>query len=301
MIREHLRLWLKSWNEFWFTPRSVESLALMRILVGSMLIYTHAVWTIDLPAFLGGSDSALNPVYRSTFSGFGAYSWSHFDWMDWNVWLWGTHFLALVIFAMFTIGCWTRVTSVLAFLFVVSYANRATGALFGLDQINAFLTLYLAISNCGAKYSLDSRIWKEQGRGVESVNNNIATRLIQIHMCIVYLFAGLGKLQGTTWWNGEAVWGTFASYEYQTIDMTWLAGFMGLVNLMTYATVAWEVSYTFLIWPKLTRPIFLVVAVLVHLGIGFCMGMMTFGLIMLYGNIAFVCPNWIQRMTATDD
>ena len=136
---------------------------------------------------------------------------------------------------------------------------------------------------------------KGQGRGVVSVNNNIATRLIQIHMCIVYLFAGLGKVQGTTWWNGEAVWGTLASYEYQTMDMTWLAGAMWLVNILTYATIAWEVSYPFLIWPKLTRPIFLAMAIVVHLGIGICMGMMTFGLIMLYGNLAFVAPCWITR------
>ena len=295
MINAYLRQWADAWNQFWFVPRSVETLAIIRILVGSMLLYTHAIWTIDLTTFMGHIEAALPNDYRSTFPEYGAYTWSHFDWVDWNVWLWGSHIFALAVFAMFMAGAFTRYTSILAFLFVVSYANRATGALFGLDQINAFLTLYLAFSNCGAKFSLDNMWAKGQGRGVVSVNNNIATRLIQIHMCIVYLFAGLGKVQGTTWWNGEAVWGTLASYEYQTLDMTWLAGAMWLVNILTYATIAWEVSYPFLIWPKLTRPIFLAMASVVHLGIGICMGMMTFGLIMLYGNLAFVAPCWITR------
>lgn len=294
MIKSYLEMWKTTWNRFWFVPQSVETLSVMRILVGSMLFYTHAVWTIDLAAFMGHIEAAIPNDYRSTFPEYGAYAWSHFDWVDWNVWLWGSHILALIVFAMFMLGAFTRITSILAFLFVVSYANRATGALFGLDQINAFLTLYLAISNCGAKFSLDAKWSQGQGRGVVAVNNTIATRLIQIHMCIVYLFAGLGKAQGATWWNGEAVWGTLASYEYQTLDMTWLAGSMWLINLLTYATIAWEISYPFLIWPKLTRPIFLALAILVHLSIGICMGMMTFGLIMLYGNLAFVAPCWFN-------
>ncbi|MEM9409638.1 MAG: HTTM domain-containing protein [Planctomycetota bacterium] len=303
MIRNYLASWLAAWDQFWFEPRTPETLSVMRMLVGSMLFYTHAIWTLELEAFLGNNNSALSTEFRQLFTSSTGWSWSHFDWSETNVWLWGTHSFALLVFAAFTLGLWTRIASILAFLFVVSYANRATGALFGLDQINAFLTLYLAISNCGATFSIDSLLDLRKGQGSEnySVANNVATRLIQVHLCIVYLFAGLGKIQGTTWWNGQAVWGTLASYEYQTLDLTELAHAMWLVNLMTYFTVFWEFSYSFLIWPKLTRPLFLAAAVVVHLGIGFSMGMMTFGLIMIYANLAFVPPNFfgflIQKET----
>ncbi len=286
------------WNRFWFLPRTAETLAVMRILTGAVLFYVHAVWTFDLETFFGAS-SVIPSDFRDLLTDGRSYAWSHFDWFDSPLWLWGSHVVALLVLAMFTAGLWTRVTSVLAYLFVVSYANRATGALFGLDQIDAFLALYLAISNCGSCYSLDQ--WRHraagQGRGVApTVANNIATRLIQVHMCIVYLFAGLGKLQGTTWWNGEAIWGAIASYEYQTLDLTWLCDYMWLINILTYVAVAWEISYPFLIWPRLTRPVFLTVAVLIHLGIGTSMGMMTFGLIMLIGNLAFVEPSWMRRL-----
>lgn len=289
MIGEYLTSVRDAWNQFWFASRRVETLALMRILVGSMLLYTHLVWGLELDTFFG-SNSVVPTEYRTTFDSGGDFAWSHFDWIDNRAWLWGSHIAALIVFAMFTSGLFTRITSVLSFLLVVSYANRASGALFGLDQINAFLTLYLAISHCGAMYSLDQKFGIAQGRAVRSVANNVATRLIQLHMCVVYFFAGAGKLAGATWWNGEAIWGTLASYEYQTFDMTWLAGSLWLVNLLTYATVAWELSYAFLVWPKLTRPIILAVAVVTHGVIGMTMGMMTFGLIMLYGNLAFVSP-----------
>ncbi len=275
------------------------TLGIMRILVGSMLLYTHLVWTLQLQAFF--SDSGILPTqYRGMIGQAICGSWSHFDLSNSNAWLYGTHAVALVVFALFTLGLWTRVTSILAYLFVVSYANRATGSLFGLDQINAFLTLYLAVGDSGGTFSLDQWSRRRAGQGSRSsrllVMNNIATRLIQIHMCIVYLFAGLGKLQGTYWWNGEAIWGALASYEYQTVDMTWIASHMTLVNVLTYIAVAWEVSYCCLVWPKLTRPIVLLLAVLVHGGIGICMGMMTFGLIMIYGNIAFVSPSFFLKL-----
>jgi hypothetical protein len=223
--------------------------------------------------------------------------WSHFDWLPSDGWLLPVHFLGLVVVALFTLGLWTRVTSILTALLVISYVNRTTGAQYGLDQINSFLTLYLAVGPCGDFLSLDAWFARRQGRGVSqsSVMANIALRLIQVHMCIVYLFAGLGKLQGDTWWNGQAIWGAIANYEYQTLDLTWLAAHMGLVNLITYGALFWEVSYPFLIWPKLTRPIWLAMAVAVHAGIGLAMGMITFGLIMIFGNMAFLDSASVRR------
>jgi hypothetical protein len=199
---------------------------------------------------------------------------------------------------MFTLGLWTRWTSWCAFLITVSYAHRAVGALFGLDQINGFLALYLAIGPSGAMYSWDAWRAKRRGRAGESAMTSatVAIRLIQCHMCVVYLFAGLGKLLGPSWWAGTALWGAFANFEYQTLDMTWVAAYPLLVNFLTQLTLAWEISYVALVWPRLTRPIMVALAVPLHLGIAFCMGMITFGLIMIVGNLAFVSPQIVRSV-----
>jgi hypothetical protein len=304
-IRNYFRAWSEWWNRFWFTPDDPALLGLLRILVGSMVFYTHAVWTFDLYKFFG-SKALLPADYRSllgdgeTAFGLPSMLWSHFDWLPGDGWLLPVHLLGLVVVALFTLGLWTRVTSILTALLVISYVNRTTGAQYGLDQINSFLTLYLAVGPCGDFLSLDAWFASRQGRGVSrsSVMANIALRLIQVHMCIVYLFAGLGKLQGETWWNGQAIWGAVANNEYQTLDLTWLAAHMGLVNLITYGALFWEVSYPFLIWPKLTRPIWLAMAVAVHAGIGLAMGMITFGLIMIFGNMAFLDSASVRRWIA---
>ena len=74
-------------------------------------------------------------------------------------------------------------------------------------------------------------------------------------MCVIYFFAGISKLQGEAWWDGEAMWRAFANLEYQSADMTWLAWHPWLVNLMTHARVLWELSFCVLIWlPPLAPP-----------------------------------------------
>lgn len=293
MNERFIERWITAWDQFWFTDRDITMLSLIRILTGALVFYTHAVWTFDFQTFLGGE--VLPTGYRElAFNS--RWAWSHFDWLGGSTASWTAHWIGLLTVASFTVGCCTRVTAVMTALLVISYANRATGALFGLDQINAFLCLYLAIGRCD-KFSLDawwrSKRTTEDGAGQgspTSISTNVAIRLIQIHLCIVYLFAGLGKMQGTTWFSGEAVWFAMASYEYQTLDMTWLANWPGLVSALSLGTLFWEIGYAALIWPRLTRPIMLAIAVPVHLGIGICMGMIPFGLAMLVANLAFVEP-----------
>ena len=204
----------------------------------------------------------------------------------------------MVVFVCFTAGLFTRVTSVLSLLCAVSYANRVPAALFGLDQINVMLNLYLAIGPSGAAFSVDR--WLRQRRSgsaeppAKSAGANLAIRLIQVHMSVIYLFAGVSKLQGPSWWDGTAMWRAFANLEYQSLDMTWLAWQPWLVNAMSHSTIVWEISFCVLVWQKRWRPLVLALAVVLHVGIGACLGMWTFGLIMLVGCASFL-PNDLFR------
>ena len=70
-------------------------------------------------------------------------------------WAWCAHAASLAVLALFTIGYKTRLTSVLALVVAISYAHRVPEALFGLDQINVMLTLYLAVGGAGQALSVD--------------------------------------------------------------------------------------------------------------------------------------------------
>ncbi|MCA9101593.1 MAG: HTTM domain-containing protein [Pirellulales bacterium] len=302
-LRELVEGTRRGWNAFWFTPTDPATLGLIRILGGWMLFYTHAVWSLGLDDFFM-ADGWMGRDAMSALEA-GGYQWSHFWWIDSPALLWGIHVFALVIFVMLMVGLYTRPVSILAFLLAVSYANRAPLALFGLDQINVMLAMYLMVGDSGRAYSLD-RLLRRRLAGGElpriepSVSANIAIRLIQVHMCVIYFFAGVAKLQGPAWWDGTAMWGAVANLEYQSIDATWLVHSLLAVNILTHATIFWEVTYAALVWPRLTRPIVIALAVPTHLGIAFFLGMITFGFAMLFGNLAFVSP-WVVRAVIDRD
>ncbi len=301
-----LRSWSDAWNRFWFQPSQPHTLCAIRVLAGGMLFYTHLVWTLNLEQFLGEHAWLPAKVIRHELDSMGAEAaWSHWFWIQSPTMIGAAHLAALIIFALFAIGMWTRVTSILAWLLAVSYCNRLYGSLFGLDQVNTMLAMCLMIGPSGDLFSVDA--WRKrrsragQGGAASELqpksSTTIAIRLIQLHMCLIYLFGGIGKMRGATWWNGTAMWFSLANQEYQSADLTWLAPAWPIINGMTHLTVFWETFYCALIWPKLTRPICLACAVLVHGGIALFMGMATFGTIMLVGNMAFVPPSWIERMT----
>ncbi len=309
----------ETWDRFWFTPTDPATLGLIRVLAGAMILYTHLVWTLGLERFLS-ADGMLRPEFVRGFQETD-WAWSHLYLVPSGLPLLIAHLAALAIMAAFCVGWQTRLTGLLTAALVVSYANRAPAALFGLDQVNGFLALYLAIGPSGAAWSLDRLLARRRtapgpkrsagasssaavaGAAPESIaapsiGANVSIRLIQLHMCLIYLFAAVGKLQGESWWNGEAFLGTVANREYQTMDLTWLASYPMIVAALTHITIFWELSYSALVWFRLTRPFIVAISIPLHLGIAFGMGMITFGTIMIVGNMAFVPPATIRRIAA---
>ena len=286
-----------TWNRFWFAPQDCASLSVMRIVTGLLLFYSHLVWAMNSASFFG-SNSWLSQDAASTIQS-ESFSYS-------LLWLIdglpgaisAVHCCALLSAALLIVGFYSRTAAIAAFVFTVSFANRNPTALYGFDQVLGFLTLYLSISPGEARFSLTSwRLRKKHIRPMTaSVSANIALRLIQSHLCLLYLVSGLAKLKGLTWWSGVAFWGAVGNLEYQTIDLTWMVDWPITINVLTYTVLIWEISYCFLVWNRWLRPIVIAMAIPVHLGIALCFGMITFGLVMLAANLAFVSPTLIKEI-----
>jgi len=228
-------------------------------------------------------------------------------------WVHGFFVLATLLFAA---GFATRVTSFITWFGALSYIHRNPIALFGVDTMMNILLIYFMVGPSGAALSLDRAIarWWSKARArfygaslpfddqpKPLVSANLAIRLIQIHVCIIYGAAGLSKLLGPAWWNGTAVWGTLANYEfapmqywpYNTFLRTLGANqfvFETFLTVGSYFTLVFEIGYLFLIWRPRLRWIVLFGAIVLHGVIGMFMGLKTFALIMLVMNMAFLTP-----------
>lgn len=300
-LATHTRRWLRDighgWDRFWYTPRLPHLLAIIRIACGAMLAYVHVVWTSSLAAFMGHDAWISRDVVQQLHATDWAWSWLWY--VESLPLLWLHQLLAIACSLMMMLGLFSRITVPLAWWMSLMVCHRMTGALFGLDQIVVMLAMYLSISRCGSVLSLDRRLgqrwglsWLLPDPGPHS-SNNLATRLIQLHLCVIYLFGGLSKMRGEMWFDGSALWYTAVNYEYQSLDLTWLGHFPFLIAALTAATIFWETFYCALVWPSMTRPVALGMAVLVHGGIALALGMVTFGTIMIVANMAFIEPRWI--------
>lgn len=305
IARSRAFLWSKvqgvgaGWDRFWFQPIDSFNTCVIRILCGSMLLYTHLIWGTRLDEFFtnDGWNSSLvvQQMQRDTLA------WS-FWWYVPETSMVAVHWACNAILLAFVLGLFTRVTSVLAWGIAVGYAHRATISNYGLDQITCILALYLAVAPCGQYLSLDA--WWRSRRQSQldpppSILANVSMRLMQVHLCIIYLWAGLGKLQGESWWDGGAMWQAICNFEYQSFDLTFLAAFPVVLNLLTHLTIAWEVFFCALIWNRTLRPLMLFLGLGMHFGIGAFLGMWTFGTAMTFGYLAFVKPEQVRRVVAT--
>ena len=279
-----------AYHRFWFAPAAPHALALLRILVGGMALYSTAVWGSELELFF--TDAGFQPAALIEPAA-GPSLWFLVP----DAYVRPAHLACLTVLALYAAGAGTVVTKWLAFAVVASYAQRAPMATFGLDQIATFLTLYLALAPCGAALSVDALIRRSRGGEPPgpSPRNRLAARLIQVHLCVLYTAAGLAKLKGEAWWDGSAIWKAAANLEYQTADLTWLAAAEPAGHLLTHVTVAWELSFWALVWRPRLRPYVLAVGAGMHLGIGAFLGMWTFGLVMTFAYAAFLPPEGVRR------
>lgn len=308
-ILDWLNDWREGWSRFWFLPALPHTLAVIRIGCGLMITYMHTVWLSRVSDFFGPNAWISSEVSRE------------FHQRDWAwSWLWYTDstafasiHLGLTIVAglMMTAGLFTRVAVPAAWFLTLMVIHRQTLATFGLDQIVAMLSMYLMFCRCGSVWSVDAwlRDRKHQSPSMSTqssdfvswllpsadaaASNRIVTRLIQLHLCVIYIFGGLSKMRGEMWFDGSAMWYTIVNYEYQSLNLTWLGNSRLAIATLTAVTIFWETFYCALVWPKMTRPIALALAVFVHAGIAVGLGMITFGLIMILANFAFVEPTLI--------
>jgi uncharacterized membrane protein YphA (DoxX/SURF4 family) len=227
--------------------------------------------------------------------------------------MWVVHGLSLLAVLLFTLGLWTRITSVLAWVVALSYIHRVSSALFGMDTMMALLLLYLAIGPSGTALSLDNWLVNRRRRleglaplGVQtSVLAGLGLRLIQVHFAFIYLASGISKLQGPSWWNGTAIWQTLSNYEFTPERFPGYTTFLRLITEErwvweifhsggTLFTLGLEISFLFLVWYRGWRVVLVLGAYMLHTGISLTMGLHSFSFLMILMASSFVNPQWLR-------
>lgn len=280
-----------AWRRFWFEPVPSSTLALVRICFG--LLTTG--WTLSLApnlfAFYGVGGVA--PGSSEDLSG------------DWGVLpnpaggptlllVFGTLLLGSVAL---TLGLFSRVASVVVFVGVLSFEHANTLIGNSGDGLIRNLAFYLMFAPSGVALSLDRLRRARDDFWSFPLVAPWVLRLIQIQLSMGYLSAVWHKVQSSLWRTGTAV-----SYAMRLEDIHRFPfpGFITqstmITEVLTYGTLALELSLAVLVWNRAARPWVMTFGMLMHLGIGYSILIGFFSLAMFVTYLAFLRAETATRL-----
>lgn len=119
--------------------------------------------------------------------------------------------------------------------------------------------------------------------------SNVAFLACRIQLVLVYAVAAGYKWSGTMWTEGSAVYYALMLDRYDGVGMgAWLTGHWKLLALMSFAGLAYQTAFPFLIWWKRLRTPLLLAAVGFHGFIAVVLNLPDFGLAMILAYTVFL-------------
>jgi hypothetical protein len=178
---------------------------------------------------------------------------------------------AIVAVLMFTLGVFTRLTSTLTWVALVSFTANPILESDG-DVLVRLLAMYLMVGyvllhQSESGLSVWSRLLGSRdtfllGRSTArpSTGANVSLRLLQVHVAVVVLTSALHKLQFAEWWSGLALW--YPVYSHRTLaDVRELAPhrdfYLGMYSLAGYLVLVWQCAFPMFAWRRRWRVLLL--------------------------------------------
>jgi hypothetical protein len=293
------------WNWFWFTPADPYPLGVIRFFTGLIACWLQLCLLPDMGRFFAtGGWIPLDVIQQTVVHG---YPFSYLDYFHTPASLVAVQCVALGVLVAFTLGLWTRLTSVLALVVMLSSIHRAPMLTTQVEPIVTMVLFYLCLGPARASWSLDRRIARRAAAGLgsgavrtdrpaPSFSASLSLRLIQVHLAMLCATMGTSMLMGMgeapVWWIGAGVWWLATRPESRLADLTGMHGYV--VNFWSHAIVVVELAFPILIWVRVARPLLLAIAGLVWLSLGLLTGQMAFALMLLVASLSFCSPEWLR-------
>lgn len=283
------------WNRFWFTPIDPLPLAVLRIGVGLAAFYLIALFSFDLVQFFGPNGILPSESIKAIYPD--AYRFTYLDYAHDVPTLQAMHYAGLAILAAYTVGLWTRYTSILSLIVFLSYFHRAPMLTSVGEPIIAMLMFYLCFGPTGECLSVDAKLRRRRGIPSASTNSlagrsyaaGVVARLIQTHLSLIYFLMFCATMQNNyIWWNGTAIWWLIARPESSMIELRWLADYPYIINAWTTGIVVYYIFFALFIWNRTARPLLVALSAPFWLGIALASGLGPFCWGMFVAGFAFV-------------
>jgi uncharacterized membrane protein YphA (DoxX/SURF4 family) len=282
-----MRVW-RVWERFWFEPRSVAPLVLIRIGFGFLVFFWALSVLPDAKTFFGPDGAVPQLSGRDG-------AWSLLD-----LWDSGTAAVLLVVLLglggiALVLGLWTRIAAAVVFVAFVSLGNRNPFIGNSGDALLRVLSLYVLLAPVGAAFGLDAL---RRGQSLLEFPERPAwpLRLFQIQLSLIYVGTVWAKLRGSNWPDGDAVAYAFRLEDLARFAVPDVGASTFLTHVLTWGVLALEAALGVLVWNRRLRPWVLLAGVCLHLGIEYRLRVGFFSWAMLTTYLAFVSGAAAERL-----
>jgi HTTM domain len=295
-----LRRWREQLMEFLFPPETDNWLAVLRIGLGLQVTVYALFLRSDWHYLFAGTGKGL--IGRELGEAIISFESPFIPKLGWLVAL-GGHInvreetvLSIAWACLLVAGCclllglFCRPAAIIGWFLHLCAAQSGGLLAYGADNFMTMGLFYLMLSPLPDRFSFDHRLVKTKPKDPQLLG--FWRRVLQLHLCLVYFFGGLGKSLGSGWWDGSNLWRALTRPPFDVISPDILIRFKYLLPILGISICLLELGYVFFIWMKKTRFVWLACIVGMHVAIGLTMGMYLFALVMIVLNLAAFGPDF---------
>ena len=285
-----MSLWslVKFWNSFFFAEQSPVPIALFRILYGILVIATLGLLRADWLDWYGVDGWLTLPTALKLESGHRLNLFTILP--QSNAWVEALFWAALASAILLMLGLFTRINSILVFIFLTSLHQRNLYIIHGGDTFLRLAGFFLIFAPAGAALSLDRMI--RIRRGIESfciqARSPWAQRMIQLQLSFLYLVTFLSKIKGAPWLQGTVLFYVYHLDEFRHFPLPAWFFRPTVLKLGGWSALALELSLGVLIWVKEFRYVLLALGLLFHLCLEYSLNIPLFQWDILCAYILFI-------------
>lgn len=279
--------WLKSLDQGLFRYGSPVTFGVIRIVTGFLALVNFLMISIDFEAWF--TEKGFVPVWHSQKL---AGEKLRLDFL-WNVTderITAAFYVLLCVACLFTcIGLFTRISSIVMFLLIVTFHHRNPDILHSGDTLLRQMAFFVMIAPSGASLSVDRviKLWKGLAPAVLKEVSLWPQRLMQFQVTIVYFTTVWHKWNGNHWRDGTATWFVPQLHEFDKFPTPAFMDQQPFVAFTTYATLIIELGVAFLAYSKPFRKWVLLGGVVLHAMIEYRFNIPLFSFIMTSTYLSF--------------
>ena len=260
-------------------PVDPRPLGWFRCWIGVLSLVNLLLLWPDMPMWLG-DDGVLPPgVHRPPLAGPAATVYAI---ASGTAAIWLIRTLGIAGGLGLCLGVFPRIAAACTWLAVTSFSWRNASILHSGDSLFRIAAFFLIFARTDAVLSLPRWLRRAVRPRGEDVPEELPLvpawpqRILQLQLCILYLVTGIWKSTGPAWRDGSAVGIVLQMGEFERFPIPDFLVTPGMSQLMTYATLLFELGFPLLVWiPRLRVPV-LVFGLAFHAGLEWILNVQLF-------------------------